>query len=65
MMKGGFKVVGDGVLAEFASDFIAVQCAVDLQQRMAAANAGPDPGTGSWLRLYTPASTLLSLLENM
>jgi adenylate cyclase len=32
-----FKVTGDGVLIEFAS---AVQCAVDLQQGMAAANDG-------------------------
>ena len=35
-----FKVVGDGVLVEFASAVNAVQCAVDLQQSMAAANAG-------------------------
>src|SRR5215831_16623977 len=38
-----FKVTGDGVLIEFASTVNAVQCAVDLQQGMAAANAGePD-----------------------
>jgi TolB-like protein len=38
-----FKVTGDGVLVEFASAVNAVQCAVDLQQDMAAANAGePD-----------------------
>jgi len=35
-----FKVTGDGVLVEFASAVNAVQCAVDLQQRMAAANSG-------------------------
>jgi adenylate cyclase len=35
-----FKVVGDGVLVEFASAVNAVQCAVELQQSMAAANAG-------------------------
>jgi TolB-like protein/cytochrome c-type biogenesis protein CcmH/NrfG len=35
-----FKVAGDGVLVEFASAVNAVQCAVDLQQAMAAANAG-------------------------
>jgi adenylate cyclase len=35
-----FKVVGDGVLVEFASAVNAVQCAVDLQQDMASANAG-------------------------
>ena len=33
-----FKVTGDGVLVEFASAVNAVQCAVDLQQGMAAAN---------------------------
>src|SRR5215468_2130629 len=35
-----FKITGDGVLVEFASAVNAVQCAVDLQQDMAAANAG-------------------------
>jgi adenylate cyclase len=35
-----FKVSGDGVLVEFASAVNAVQCAIDLQQGMAAANAG-------------------------
>jgi adenylate cyclase len=34
------KVMGDGVLVEFASAVNAVQCAVDLQQGIAAANAG-------------------------
>src|SRR5215813_1167149 len=33
-----FKVTGDGVLVEFASAVNAVQCAVDLQHGMAAAN---------------------------
>src|SRR5262245_28620241 len=33
-----FKVVGDGVLVEFASAVNAVLCAVDLQHAMAAAN---------------------------
>ena len=38
-----FKTTGDGVLVEFASAVNAVQCAVDLQQGMAAANSGqPD-----------------------
>ena len=32
------KVMGDGVLIEFASAVAAVQCAVELQQAMAAAN---------------------------
>jgi adenylate cyclase len=34
------KVMGDGVLAEFASAVHAVECAVALQQAMEAANAG-------------------------
>jgi len=38
-----FKTTGDGVLIEFVSAVNAVQCAVDLQQGMAAANVGqPD-----------------------
>ena len=32
-----FKVTGDGVLVQFGSAVDAVQCAVDLQQAMAAA----------------------------
>ncbi len=35
-----FKVAGDGVLVEFASAVNAVECAIDLQKAMAAANAG-------------------------
>ena len=35
-----FKVTGDGVLVEFGSAVNAVQCAIDLQQGMAAANRG-------------------------
>ena len=35
-----FKTTGDGVLVEFASAVNAVQCAVDLQRGMAAANEG-------------------------
>jgi adenylate cyclase len=34
------KLMGDGVLAEFASAVNAVQCAAELQRDMAAANAG-------------------------
>src|SRR5262245_5686237 len=33
-----FKVTGDGVLIEFGSDVKAVQCAIELQHDMAAAN---------------------------
>jgi adenylate cyclase len=33
-----FKVTGDGVLIEFASAVSAVQCAIDLQAAMTAAN---------------------------
>ncbi|MCI0431304.1 MAG: hypothetical protein L0210_12300 [Rhodospirillales bacterium] len=40
-----FKVTGDGVLVEFASAVNAVQCAVDLQHGMTAANGGqPEDG---------------------
>src|SRR5215510_670184 len=35
-----FKIAGDGVLVEFASAVNAVQCAIELQQGMAAANGG-------------------------
>src|SRR5579862_468923 len=34
-----FKLMGDGVLVEFASVVNAVQCAVEVQKGMAAANA--------------------------
>lgn len=34
-----FKVIGDGVLVEFASAVNAVQCAIQLQDAMAAANS--------------------------
>ncbi|MFO1047652.1 MAG: adenylate/guanylate cyclase domain-containing protein [Geminicoccaceae bacterium] len=36
-----FKLLGDGVLIEFASAVDAVQCAIRLQAAMAAANSGP------------------------
>ncbi len=35
-----FKIAGDGVLVEFGSAVNAVQCAVDLQSKMAEANGG-------------------------
>ena len=35
-----FKLMGDGVLAEFPSVVNAVQCAVEVQNGMRAANAG-------------------------
>src|SRR5512143_3067984 len=35
-----FKLMGDGVLVEFPSVVNAVQCAVDMQKGMEAANAG-------------------------
>src|SRR5262245_9182066 len=35
-----FKLTGDGALIEFASAVNAVQCAVELQREMAAANDG-------------------------
>jgi adenylate cyclase len=38
-----FKIAGDGVLVEFASPVNALQCAIDLQEGMVAANNGaPD-----------------------
>ena len=38
-----FKIAGDGVLVEFASPVNALQCAIDLQEGMVAANnAAPD-----------------------
>ncbi len=46
-----FKVMGDGVLVEFGSPVDAVQCAVELQQSMAAANAGALKGRRIVLRI--------------
>jgi TolB-like protein len=45
------KVMGDGVLVEFASAVNAVQCAVELQQKMAEANIGLDPERAIVLRV--------------
>jgi adenylate cyclase len=36
-----FKVMGDGAFVEFRSAVDAVQCAIELQDAMAKANAGP------------------------
>jgi adenylate cyclase len=36
------KIMGDGVLVEFASAVVAVQCAIELQQAMSAANSRND-----------------------
>jgi adenylate cyclase len=36
------KLMGDGVLIEFASAVAAVQCAIELQQAMSAANSSND-----------------------
>ena len=38
-----FKTMGDGLLIEFGSVVDATRCALDLQSRMAALNAGVDP----------------------
>jgi TolB-like protein/Flp pilus assembly protein TadD len=46
-----FKLTGDGVLVEFGSAVNAVQCAVELQHRMAAANAGLPPDRHILLRI--------------
>jgi TolB-like protein/class 3 adenylate cyclase/tetratricopeptide (TPR) repeat protein len=46
-----FKVTGDGVLIDFGSAVNAVQCAVDLQQEMAAANDGQPEDRGIVLRI--------------
>lgn len=45
------KVMGDGVLVEFASAVNAVACAVELQKRMTAANDGVDEDRRIGLRI--------------
>jgi TolB-like protein len=45
------KVMGDGVLVEFASAVNAVQCAIDLQHGMASANGGLPPDRHIVLRI--------------
>jgi TolB-like protein/class 3 adenylate cyclase len=46
-----FKTTGDGVLVEFASAVNAVQCAVDLQHGMSAANGDQPEGSHIVLRI--------------
>jgi len=46
-----FKIAGDSVLVEFASAVHAVQCAIELQQEMAAANAELPPERHIVLRI--------------
>jgi len=45
------KVMGDGVLVEFASAVNAVTCAIELQKRMEAANDGADDNRRIQLRI--------------
>src|ERR1043165_465674 len=45
--RGRVKVMGDGVLIEFASAVAAVQCAIELQQAMSAANSPNDANDGN------------------
>jgi len=45
------KVMGDGVLVEFASAVSAVACAVELQKRISTANDGIAPGRHILLRI--------------
>ena len=45
------KLMGDGALVEFASVVDAVQCAADIQHRMAERNAGASGGKGIALRI--------------
>lgn len=46
-----FKIVGDGAMVEFGSVVSAVQCAVELQERFSAANAGASPDHQIVLRI--------------
>jgi TolB-like protein len=45
------KTTGDGVLVEFASAVNAVQCAIELQKEMTAANGGVPDDRQIWLRI--------------
>jgi class 3 adenylate cyclase/pimeloyl-ACP methyl ester carboxylesterase len=45
------KLMGDGILAEFASAVEAVACADEVQKEMAVRNAGAAPGRGMQLRI--------------
>lgn len=46
-----FKLMGDGVFVEFGSAVAAVECAIEVQAAMAAANAAPPAGKDIWLRI--------------
>jgi len=46
-----FKLIGDGVLAEFASSVNAVQCAVEIQKAMSAANSNLADGERVVMRI--------------
>jgi class 3 adenylate cyclase len=52
-----FKFTGDGVLIEFASAVDAVECAVELQSRMAEANAGLSEDQAIVLRVRPCSNT--------
>src|SRR5438105_1632482 len=46
-----FKLMGDGILAEFGSVVEAVECAAEIQREMAARNAGVDEDRRMGLRI--------------
>ena len=46
-----FKLMGDGVFVEFGSAVSAVECAIEVQAAMAAANATAPDGKAIWLRI--------------
>lgn len=58
-----FKVTGDGIFVEFGSAANAVQCAIDLQREMAAANADLPTARHIVRGSMVMASTFLSVLS--